>query len=313
MTLEQTATTPEGRGAPTHPRAAGAPARPGAVEAKPTSYGAFEVSPLTPHLGAEIRGLDLTAPLDDATWHDVRAAFADWSVLVFRDQELDREAHKAFGRRFGSLHSHPMNYARTGDPEILVVKTTADSAYTAGDGWHTDVTCDASPPMASALYITETPECGGGDTLYADMYLAYDLLSPTMQDFLEGLTAVHDGAKPYIGAYKSTPPEGGYPRNEHPVIAVHPDTGRKVLYVNSAFTTRIRGMRAWESDALLDALWNHIATTPQLHCRVEWQPNTLTLWDNRCTQHHAVWDYYPHTRYGERVSVVGDRPPAGVA
>jgi taurine dioxygenase len=206
-----------------------------------------------------------------------------------------------------------MNFARHGDPEILTVKTTADSPYTAGDGWHTDVSCDEIPPFASALYITETPECGGGDTLYADMYLAYELLSPAMQQFLEGLTAVHDGGIPYVGNYKSTPPEGGYPRSEHPVVAVHPVTGRKVLYVNSGFTSHIVGMRAWESRALLSALYDFIATTPRLHCRVEWQPNTLTLWDNRCTQHHAVWDYYPHSRYGERVSMIGTERPRGVS
>ena len=273
-----------------------------------TTYDSFEVETLTPHLGAEVRSLDLSQPLTDAQLVDIRSAWADWSVLVFRDQHLDREAHKAFGSHFGDLHVHPMNSRHGVDPAILVVKTTAESPYTAGDGWHTDVTCDAHPPIASALYVTEPPECGGGDTLYADMYLAYELLSPAMQSFLEGLTAVHDGAIPYVGAYKSTPPEGGYPVNEHPVVAVHPETGKKILYVNSGFTSHIKGMRNWESKALLDALYNHIATTPKLHARVQWEPNTLTLWDNRCTQHHAVWDYYPNSRYGERVSVTGDRP-----
>jgi taurine dioxygenase len=258
-------------------------------------------------------GLDLSQPLDDAQLADLHQAFADWSVLVFRDQHLDREAHKAVGRYFGRLHVHPMNHSRSGDPEILVVKTTANSPYTAGDGWHTDVTCDEAPPLGSALYVTETPAGGGGDTLYADMYLAYELLSPAMQAFLEGLTAVHDGAIPYVGNYRSTPPEGGYPRNEHPVIAVHPVTGRKVLYVNSGFTSHIKGLRRWESKALLESLYDLVATTPKLHCRVGWEPNTLTLWDNRCTQHHAVWDYYPNSRYGERVSVVGDDRPRGVS
>ena len=306
-------TTTDETTTPSHPKPPGhSRERPGSVTERRTSYSSFSVSPLTPHLGAEVDHLDLSRPLDDDQLTDLRAAFADWSVLVFRDQDLDREAHKRFGRYFGELHSHPMNYSRAGDPEILIVRTTADSAYTAGDGWHTDVTCDAIPPMASALYIRETPECGGGDTLYADMYLAYEMLSEPMQRMLEGLTAIHDGAIPYVGNYKSTPPEGGYPRNEHPVIAVHPVTGRKVLYVNSGFTSHIRGLRPWESRSLLDSLYKLIATTPRLHCRVEWQPNTLTLWDNRCTQHHAVWDYYPHTRSGERVSVIGDEAPQGV-
>lgn len=272
-------------------------------------YSSFAISSLTPHLGAEVTGLDLAQPLDASQLRDLQRAFADWSVLVFRDQHLDREAHKSFGRYFGALHTHPLNHARGGDPEILVVKTTKDSPYTAGDAWHTDVTCDETPPLASALYITETPDVGGGDTLYADMYLAYELLSPAMQTFLEGLTAVHDGGLPYVGAYNTTPPEGGYPRNEHPVIAVHPVTGKKVLYINSGFTSHIKGLRKWESRALLDSLFKLIAETPRLHARVQWQPNTLTLWDNRCTQHHAVWDYHPSSRYGERVSVVGDERP----
>jgi len=288
------------------------PVRAGAVGDRRTTYESFGITTLTPHLGAVVNDLDLARPLTDAQQRDLRQAWADWAVLVFRDQHLDREAHKAFGRYFGALHVHPMNFARDTDPEILIVKTTADSPYTAGDGWHSDVTCDEIPPFGSALYITEVPECGGGDTLYADMYLAYELLSPAMQRFLEGLTAIHDGAIPYVGSYKSTPPEGGYPRSEHPVVTVHPVTGRKVLYVNRGFTSHIRGLAPWESRALLAALYEHIANTPKLHCRVEWQPNTLTLWDNRCTQHHAVWDYYPHSRYGERVSMIGTERPAGV-
>lgn len=274
-------------------------------------YSSFHVTSLTPHLGAEVDGLDLSQPLDASQLGDLHRAFADWSVLVFRDQHLDRDAHKAFGRYFGNLHTHPLNHSRGGDPEILVVKTTKDSAYTAGDAWHTDVTCDESPPLASALYITETPEVGGGDTLYADMYLAYELLSAPMQSFLEGLTAVHDGGIPYVGSYNTTPPEGGYPRNEHPVVAVHPVTGKKVLYVNSGFTSHIKGLRKWESRALLDSLFKLIAETPRLYARVPWEPNTLTLWDNRCTQHHAVWDYHPSSRYGERVSVVSGERPLG--
>ena len=145
------------------------------------------------------------------------------------------------------------------------------------------------------------------------MALAHDMLSPAMQSWLEGLTAVHDGAIPYVGSYQSTPPEGGYARNSHPVVAVHPETGRRVLYVNQGFTSHIEGLRRWESKALLEALYDFIATTPKLHCRVHWEPNTLTLWDNRCTQHHAVWDYYPQTRYGERVSILSDERPAGVS
>lgn len=278
---------------------------------KTADFTSIEVKPLTPHIGAEISGVDLSNPLNDAQFSEIHQAYLDWSVLVFRDQTLDRDAHKEFGRRFGTLHVHPMQHDYGGDPEILAVRTTDKSRYTAGDGWHTDVSCDEIPPMGSMLYITETPESGGGDTLFADMYLAYELLSEPMQQMLEGLTAVHDGAIPYLGNYGVKPPEGqNYPRNEHPVVVTHPETGRKLLYVNSGFTSHIKQLHRWESRALLDALYHHIASTPKLLCRVEWHPNTLTFWDNRCTQHHAVWDYYPHSRYGERVSIVGAERPA---
>lgn len=271
----------------------------------------LEVNPLTPHIGAEVRGVDLSRPLTNEQFAAIHQAQLDWMVLVFRDQELDREQHKSFARRFGKLHVHPLNKTRSGDQEILQVKTTADSTYTAGEGWHTDVTCDEYPPMGSMLYVTETPECGGGDTMFADMYLAYELLSDTMKEMLEGLTAVHDGALPYLGNYKIRPPEGQeYPRNEHPVIARHPETGRKLLYVNSGFTSHIKGLKPRESRAILDLLFRHIDSTPRLTCRVTWEPNTLTFWDNRCTQHHSVWDYYPHSRYGERVSIIADSRPA---
>ncbi len=271
----------------------------------------MEIRAMTPHIGAEILGVDLSQPLSNEEFAAIHQAHLDWMVLVFRDQKLDREDHKAFGRRFGKLHVHPMNKLRSGDQEVLIVKTTKDSKYTAGDGWHTDVTCDEYPPMGSMLYVTEVPANGGGDTMYADMYRAYELLSDTMKNMLEGLTAVHDGALPYIGSYNAPLPDGEkYPRNEHPVIARHPETGKKLLYVNSGFTSHIKGMTRSESRALLGFLFDHIAKTPSLTCRVQWEPNTLTFWDNRCTQHHAVWDYWPDSRYGERVSIIADSRPA---
>ena len=277
-------------------------------------YGALKVSPLTPVIGAEVRGIDLAQALGEAEQAAIKQAFADHSVLVFRDQELSRDDHKRFGRMFGDLHVHPLNRVNSEDPEILVVKTTKNSKYTAGDGWHTDVTCDARPPMGSMLYITRIPDLGcGGDTLFASMYEAYEALSASMKKFLEGLTAVHDGALPYLGSYNIAPESGSnYPRNEHPVIGVHPDTGRKVLYVNSGFTSHIKGLAPSESRALLDMLFRHIESNVRFQCRVRWEPNSLVFWDNRCTQHHAAWDYYPHTRYGERVSIIG-APPAAVA
>ena len=273
------------------------------------TYEHFTLTPLTPHIGAEIRGIDLSGPLDDSQLKEIRRAFLDWMVLVFRDQDLDRDAHKRFARHFGTLHVHPMHGTRSADPEILPVHTSRDSPYTAGEGWHSDVTCDEIPPLGSMLYMLETPECGGGDTLFADMALAYDLLSDPVKQMLQGLTAVHDGAIPYVGGYKSTPPPGGYPRNAHPVVTRHPETGRQILYVNRGFTSHIREVSPRESRAILEMLYAHVEATPKLLCRVEWTPGTLTFWDNRCTQHHSVWDYYPHTRSAERVSILDTEPP----
>ena len=273
------------------------------------SYETLEVETLTPHIGAKVRGVDLSQPLTNEQARDVHRAWIDWKILVFPNQHLNRDQHKAFARRWGKLHVHPMQPTYGGDEEILVVKTTRDSAYTSGDGWHTDVTCDPVPPLGSMLYITETPASGGGDTLFADMYLAYQMLSDPMKEFLDPLVAEHDGAGPYVGSYKSTPPEGGYPKSQHPVIVTHPDSGKKLLYVNRGFTSHIVGLGRSESNAVLEMLYRLIDSTPRLYCRVDWEPNSLAFWDNRCTQHHAVWDYWPNSRYGERVSIVGDQPP----
>jgi len=273
------------------------------------SYETLEVETLTPHIGAKVRGVDLSQPLTNEQARDVHQAWIDWKILVFPNQHLNRDQHKAFARRWGKLHVHPMQPTYGGDEEVLIVKTTRDSAYTSGDGWHTDVTCDPVPPLGSMLYITETPTSGGGDTLFADMYLAYQMLSDPMKEFLDPLVAEHDGAGPYVGSYKSTPPEGGYPKSQHPVIVTHPDSGKKLLYVNRGFTSHIVGLGRSESNAVLEMLYRLIDSTPRLYCRVDWEPNSLAFWDNRCTQHHAVWDYWPNSRYGERVSIVGDQPP----
>ena len=278
------------------------------------------IEPLNPVIGAEIGGVDLSQPLTPEQFAEVRAALNAHHVIIFRDQRLSREDHKRFGRMFGPLHVHPYHaksslpeHARAGpapDPEILVVKADQTSRFVAGEDWHTDVSCDERPPMGSMLYLTQTPESGGGDTSFASTIRAYEALSPTMQGFLETLSASHDGAKPYTGGYGQTAPEGGWPKHTHPVVIRHPENGRKALFVNRGFTTRINELDRKESDALLEFLWSHVERQLEFQCRVRWTPNTLVFWDNRCTQHHAVWDYYPFSRYGERVSIVGDRPSA---
>jgi taurine dioxygenase len=277
------------------------------------TYEHFELRTLTPHIGAEVHGLDLTQPLDDAQRKELRRAWLDWMVLVFPDQQLEPAQHKALGQAFGELHVHPqLRGADLEHPEILPVVTNEHSPFTPGDGWHSDVTCDPIPPLGSMLYIRECPAVGGGDTLYADMYMAYELLSDKMKRFLEGLTAIHDGAGPYkeqreLGLGIEDPE--GDPKSEHPVVVRHPETGRKLLYVNSGFTTKIVGLSSAESRAVLDMLFRHVEANPKICCRVHWSPNTLTFWDNRCTQHHAIWDYYPHRRVGGRVSILGTERP----
>ncbi|MFI4935133.1 MAG: TauD/TfdA dioxygenase family protein [Caulobacterales bacterium] len=287
------------------------------VEGRPQPK-TLSVEPLNPVIGAEIGGVDLSKPLTDERFADIRDALNAHHVLVFRDQHISREDHKRFGRLFGPLHVHPYHakntapeHARSGaapDPEILVVKADQSSRFVAGEEWHTDVTCDELPPMGSMLYITKTPESGGGDTCFASTIRAYEALSPKTQGFLEGLTATHDGAKPYTGGYGQAAPTGGWPKNTHPVVIRHPGNGKQALFVNRGFTTRINELDRLESEALLEFLWRHIETHLEFQCRVRWAPNTLVFWDNRCTQHHAVWDYYPFSRYGERVSIVGERP-----
>ena len=279
-------------------------------------YEGFTVAPITPVIGGEVSGLDLSQELNESQQAGLRQAFLDHSVLVFRDQELGREDHKRAGRIFGELHVHPLNASRGigdydgRDPEILVVKTTPESKYTAGNGWHTDVSCDARPPLGSMLYITEMPEIDcGGDTMYVCTYTACDALSDSMTDYLRTLTAVHDGALPYAGRYGYAAKEGSnHPRSEHPVIGIHPETGREILYVNAGFTTHIKDLAENESKALLAMLFDHVAAGVRFQCRISWRPNTLVFWDNRCTQHHASWDYHPYSRYGERVSIIGDPP-----
>ncbi len=262
-------------------------------------------------IGAEIEGVDLAGELSNHQFAEIHRAFLEHHVIVFRDQHLSDEDHKAFSRRFGRLHTHPLNAVNgTTDPEVLVVKANNRSKFVAGEGWHTDVTCDEEPPLGSLLYIRETPAIGsGGDTLFANMHLAYEMLSDPIKAMLEPLTAIHDGAIPYVQGYGYRP-EQAFPKNEHPVIVRHPETGRKVLFVNRGFTSHIRQLARFESQSVLEMLYRVIETQPVLQCRVRWTPNTLVFWDNRCTQHHAVWDYFPLVRAGKRVSVIGSRPSA---
>ena len=269
---------------------------------------ALQATPLSPHIGAEISGVDLSEDLSDEVIAEIRSALVDHKVIFFRDQKLDFDRHKAFGRRFGELHVHPMAPAPEGHPELLVIHADESSKRVAGQGWHTDVSCDAEPPMASILYLEEVPN-PGGDTLFSNMYAVYDALSDRMKEYLKGLTAVHSGKHVYRGrTYEDA--QGArheHPENEHPIVRTHPESGRQTIYVNEGFTTRIRQMNPIEGKAILDCLYKMVAH-PEFQCRFRWTPGSVAFWDNRCVQHLAVFDYWPQVRHGVRVTIQGDAP-----
>ena len=264
----------------------------------------FEIEPLTPKIGATIHGLDLTVPLSDKSFKQLHQAWMDHLVLFFREQDISHEQHLAFGQRFGDLHIHPAAPFADSNPALMRIHTDDTSHRNNGEGWHSDVSADLEPPMASILHLTKTPN-SGGDTLWANMYEAYDALSNPVRRLLEGLTALHTAD--YTGFYKDQPAQRENPKAEHPVIRTHPVTKRKALYVNSGFTKRIKGVTQSESDALLKMLFEHVKN-PNFHCRFQWEEQSIALWDNRCTQHMAVWDYFPETRSGIRVTIKGDQP-----
>ena len=258
-------------------------------------------------IGAEVSGVDLAAPLSPETFQAIHDGLMNHLVLFFRDQELSFEQHKALGRQFGDLHIHPAAPKDGAHPEILVVHGDAKVKFVAGETWHSDVSCDATPPLGSILRVEQVPT-SGGDTLFASMYAAYEGLSDRMQRFVSDLTAVHDGRQYYVGRYGGgNLRDGEYPAAEHPAVRTHPVTGRSALYVNEGFTVGFKELNPSESQTLLGFLVRHCAQ-PEYQCRFRWHRNSVAFWDNRCTQHHAIWDYYPQTRHGYRVTIQGDRP-----
>lgn len=269
------------------------------------SYNTITVSNLTPTIGGEVSGLDLTAPLPAEQVEELHAAMADRLVLFFRDQKIGHEDHIRFANLFGGVHIAPSTkpWQVPGHPEVTIIHADADSKFVAGEDWHSDMSCDEHPPMGSVLYMHTIPPVGG-DTVFSNMYAAYDALSPGMKAYLDGLTAVHDSA---VGFGGITPEGMKLPRHSHPVIRTHPVTGRKCIYVNRGFTTHIEDVPAVESRAILSFLFEHVQH-PQFQCRFRWQPHSIAFWDNRCAQHSAIWDYFPQTRSGFRVQILGEKP-----
>lgn len=274
-------------------------------------YWIIDVQPVNPTLGAEVRGVNLAEGVSDDAFSEIHRAFLEHQVLFFKDQpeQMPVQVHKDFGRRFGTLHLHPAAPHLEGHPEIFVIHGHKDTKIPAGRDWHTDVSCDAEPPMGTMLQNFILPDCGG-DTLFASMYAAYEGLSPAMKEFLDGKTAEHGSEHVYRARYA----EHGiddmgreYAASIHPVIRTHPETGKRGIYVNETFTTRIQELEKEESDALLAFLYAHIAK-PRFQVRFPWEQNDTAMWDNRCVQHIAMFDYWPQERKGHRVTIKGDAP-----
>jgi len=273
------------------------------------TFETIQVTPLTPNLGAEIAGIDLRAALSNRQVEDLHSALAAHQVIFFRDQPMDYDSAKRLGRHFGELHIHPNTPGPEGHPEILPIHADADSKRINGERWHSDVSCDPEPPLGSILYLHTVPPLGG-DTLFASQHAAYEALSSRMKTFLEGLTALHDGSPSYraTNARLGIPETGKvYPSANHPVVRTHPVTGRNGLFVNRGFTIRINELPDDESRAVLHFLFEH-STKPDFQVRFHWHPHSIAFWDNRAVQHLAVWDYFPHTRSGFRVTIKGDWP-----
>jgi len=272
----------------------------------------LDVAPLTPTIGAEIGGIDLSRPLDPQTRDALRALLLEWKVLFFRDQDITTEEHLAFARNFGALEVHPFAPHKPGFPEVMAITHDRDNKGRENT-WHSDVTWRIEPSLGSVLRALEIPPIGG-DTLFSDMYAAYDGLTDTVKEKIEGKQALHDFAHFRRGMRKRGMSEEQieafnrqYPSVEHPIVRTHPETKRKALYVNAGFTQHIVGMEREESDALLKHLYAQ-AAIPEYQCRFRWQTNSIAFWDNRASQHYAVSDYWPQIRRMERVTIVGDRP-----
>ena len=278
------------------------------LEEAAIEYERIEVRPLSPCIGAEIRGVDLSKPLERGTFEEIHRAFLAHKVLFFRGQDLTREQHLAFARRFGELEIHPFAKSQPDHPEVMVIQHGPDNRGHENT-WHSDVTWRQAPSLGSVLRAIEVPELGG-DTLFADMQAAYLGLGDALQRLLDGLTAVHDFAGVFgrgLAPAAFTEMRAKYPPAEHPVVRTHPETGRKGLYVNAAFTTGIQGMKREESRGLLELLYRQ-AAIPEYQCRFRWEKDSIAFWDNRACQHYAVSDYWPKVRHMERVTIAGDRP-----
>ena len=254
----------------------------------------LEIRPYATAIGAEVLGVDLAQPLDDDVWDEISKAFHDHLVIFFRDQKLTPEQHIAFARRFGELEPYPFVNGIEGYPELIEIVKMPSEVRNFGAGWHADMSFRDEPPLGAVLYAIEVPPVGG-DTMFANMVLAYESLSGGMKAVVEALTGIHDSHEPadHSQSFKGMSLMGkdGATRQitRHPLVKTHPVTGRKSLYISPDYCMELDGMTARESRMLLDHLEDH-ATRDEFCCRFRWQPGAIAIWDNRCTMHNALND-----------------------
>jgi taurine dioxygenase len=276
---------------------------------------AIEIIPRGATIGAEVKGVDFSKPVDALTAGEIYGALMRYSVIYFRDAAMTPAQHVDFGRLFGELTVHPFVPHLEDFPEVVVLDNHEDNPVFSTDHWHSDETFRVMPPMGSILRCLVRPETGG-ETLWCDMVAAYEGLSDKMRNFLSGLEAIHD-FKNFRHKFDHLPPrerhaklaemEEELPNPVHPVVRTHPVTKRKALFVNEQFTLAIKGMREDESRALLDFLYAQ-SRIPKFQFRFHWEVNSMVFWDNRPLQHYAANDYYPQRRTMHRVTIRGDRP-----
>ena len=277
------------------------------------SESALTVEPIAGALGAEIAGVDLSQPLSDGVVAAIRDALLAHLVVFFRDQTLSPAQLVAFGQRFGTLGRYPFVSGLPDYPEIIEVTKLPHERSNFGGVWHSDTTYLDEPPMGSMLYALDVP-AAGGDTLFANMFLAYERLSDGMKAMLSGMRAVNSSAKADVSRTREDRIAAS-PGNEakrvfeavHPVVRTHPESGRKALYVNFAHTARFDGLTEEESAPLLEFLYQH-QVKPEFTCRFRWRKGSLAFWDNRATQHNPINDYHGHLRRMLRITIAGDRP-----
>lgn len=300
----------------TDPLAAVGPLVAAPVRVSDEPYTHFTLDPQTPTIGAEISGLRLHGGMDEAVLEEIDRALLEWKVLFFRDQDISRADHRDFAKQWGELEQHPFFvFTQPGQSESDVATLAKDAAAVGVENmWHNDVTWHHTPSHAAVLRAVEIPPVGG-DTLWTDTGAAYALLPPEIKARIDGLYAEHDWVQSFGAAM---PPEAvrklqpQFPPVVHPVVRVIPETGQKVIFVNSVFTQRILDVPKSESDELLTMLFRHV-NRPEFQFRLRWRPNTIAFWDNRSCQHYAASDYYPQRRVMERISIVGKIPqPARV-